>query len=267
MKQIILSHTKNYYELMFSLKILIVVLSISFLSVDAERANEIWISISEGMEDVIFDGKWTNYLEWKRSSLDSIQDEKTTLYIRSAHQGNFIYFLLDFVSDTHLDTGEDKAMICLNPQEEPISDEQFCFFSTLGTDNSKILKKTINSENFVEINYENFVGISNVSDENDRYSPTPHSTYEFKIPTDLVERNSEYGLYIAVYEANADRIVTFPTNLNPKNFDDIPEVTKWGKLVSPDKSLPEFHWFAIITITSISLVIILTRTRSINYFK
>lgn len=230
-------------------------------------AQEIWITPSEAMEDVTFDGKWTQHLEWKRSSLNSMVFDNMVLHLRSAHQGNFIYFLIDFEGDTNLENGKDKAMICLNPKENPNPDEQFCFVTVLNDENSKVIMRTTNSENFKEIKQpEGFIAISSASDENDRYSKIPHSTYEFKIPTELVGRSSEYGFYFAIYEANTNKTFTFPSQVEPTTFDEIPDTKNWTKLVSPDKSLPEFHWVTFVIITSFALIIYLTRSRMISSF-
>ena len=234
-------------------------------SLQVVMAEEVWITISGTMEEVIFDGKWTSHTEWKQSSLnDFLQDG---YYLRSAHQGNFIYFLIDFVADENLDNGKDKAMICLNPKENLLPNEQFCFITTLETDNSSIIKRTSDFENFKEIEKpDDFIAISSASDKNDRYSKTPHSSYEFKIPTELVGRSSEYGFYIAIYEANSAKTITFPSQVEPTTFDMIPDTSNWAKLVSPDKSLPEFHWIIVVVISSFSLVIFLSRSRIINKY-
>jgi len=227
-------------------------------------AQEIWITISGSMEDVILDGKWTHHREWKESSLDSMVFDNKSLHLRHAHQGDFIYFLIDFEGDKNLENGRDKAMICLNPKENPNPDEQFCFITILETENSSIISRTTNTENFEEIEKpDGFIAISSASDKNDRYSKIPHSTYEFKIPTELVGRSSEYGFYFAVHEANSSKTFTFPSQVEPTTFDMIPDTDNWAKLVSPDKSLPEFHWVILVIVSSFTLVIFLSRSRMI----
>ena len=248
---------------MLILKIFLV-FSLAF-SLQVAMAEEVWITISESMEEVIFDGKWTFHTEWKKSSLDNFLQDG--YYLRSAHQGNFIYFLIDFVTDQNLDYGKDKAMICLNPKENLDANEQFCFTTTLESNSSSIIKRTSDFENFKEIEKpDDFIAISSASDKNDRYSKTPHSSYEFKIPTELVGRSSEYGFYIAIYEANSAKTITFPSQVEPTTFDMIPDTSNWAKLVSPDKSLPEFHWIIVVIISSFTLVIFLSRSRIINKY-
>ncbi len=230
-------------------------------------AQEIWITLSDTMENVIFDGKWTHRTEWKRSSLNSMALDSMPLHLRHAHQGNYIYFLIDFEGDENLENGKDKAMICLNSKENSNPDEQFCFTTTLGTNSSSIIKRTTNTENFVEIEKpDGFIAISSASDQNDRYSKIPHSTYEFKIPTELVGRSSEYGFYFAVHEANSSKTFTFPSQVEPTTFDVIPDSNSWAKLISPDKSLPEFNWIIVVIISSFTFVIFLSRSRIITRY-
>ncbi len=247
--------------------ILIIALLVPFVYSQYAFAQEIWITISDTMDDVRFDGKWSTHTEWKRSSLNSMNFDGMQLHLRHAHQGNFIYFLIDFEGDTNLENGKDKAMICLNPKENENPNEQFCFITILEDPNSSVLMRTSNSENFQEIDKpDGFIALSAASDENDRYSKIPHSSYEFKIPTDLVGRSSEYGFYLAVHEANSDKTFTFPSQVEPITFDVIPDSNNWAKLVSPDKSLPEFHWMIFIITCSFTLVIFLSRYRIVNNF-
>lgn len=61
------------------------------------------------MNKVIFDGIWSHKTEWKRSSLDSLDDG--TIIFRTAHQDNFIYIFIDVLSDTIFDKGADRTTI------------------------------------------------------------------------------------------------------------------------------------------------------------
>ena len=44
----------------------------------------------------------------------------------------------------------------------------------------------------------------------------------------------------------------------------IPSPSIWGELISPDKSLPEFNWPALLLIPVIIFVVFLTRFKTIN---
>jgi len=81
-------------------------------------AEPIMITKSPYMDQVTFDGIWTHETEWKKSSLNSIRTDQGTIYLRTAHQGNFVYVFLDVIPDTHLDKGSDKAVICFDTEND-----------------------------------------------------------------------------------------------------------------------------------------------------
>ena len=95
--------------------------------------------------------------------------------------------------------------------------------------------------NFKKIsNHPDFIAMSDVSNENDRYSKIPHASYEFKIPIELVDRSNIYGFHIAVYDDYSKTVYSWPQNATTDSQFTIVSPSKWGELVSPDKSLPEF---------------------------
>jgi len=91
------------------------------------------ISISNTMTKLTLDGKWTDRTEWKHSSHNEINyEDGNRIHFRSAHQENFIYFLIDFVSDTKIDIGSDNAILCLEPKNytTPVVDSNaYCFMT------------------------------------------------------------------------------------------------------------------------------------------
>jgi hypothetical protein len=204
---------------------------------------EIWITESSTMKNLIFDGKWTHKNEWKESSHKAISfDKNKILHLRTAHQDNHIYFLLDFISDTKIDTNMDRAVICLesnNKKSSFANSNNFCFMVIMNGKNTHVLQGgSINavSGNFNKIYSNEFIGIGKSSDSNDRYSKKPHASYEFKIPLELVGRSSEYGMYISLYDYKSDELFSWP-KAETKNHFSIPSPNTWGTLVSPDKSL------------------------------
>jgi hypothetical protein len=108
-------------------------------------------------------------------------------------------------------------------------------------------------------NMDGFIGISTISDINDRYTPIPHPSYEFKIPTSLIGRESVYGFYFLVHDSHSKKTYTYPQNLNPESFVSSP--SQWGEIYSPDKSLPEFELPVLLLIMSISSIILLSRVK------
>lgn len=212
------------------------------------------------MGNIEFDGKWTNEIEWKPTALFELPTENGKIYLRSAHQGNFIYFMIDAVPDTKV-TSSDQATICFdtnNDKSQSPDDNDFCFSVNVNNDSGKTLNG--NGQEFVEIkNHDGFVAVGTTSDHNDRYSKTPHASYEFKIPTDLVGRTDTYGFYFAVYDAQNNNYF-WPTE---SSTDPMISPDKWGILISPDKSLPEFNIAFVILISSFLLIIFFTK----NNFK
>lgn len=225
----------------------------------------ILISISGSMDDVIFDGKWTNELEWKESSWDSISSTYGTLHLRTAHQEDFIYILLDAVDDKTIDHISDAALICIDGKNDktiiPNSDD-YCFFTALDSKQAFIYQggSSIALNGYFKkiSNYEGFIGVGTKSDHNDKYSKITHTSYEFKIPVNLFGRSDNYGFYVYVFDSTTNNYYSWPSDTSPNDPFDIPSPRKWGELISPDKSIPEFNFPALAIIPALFLVIYLT---------
>jgi len=230
----------------------------------------VMISQSQTMNEIVLDGKWSFLEEWKNSSDYLIQYESgEILHFRSAHQGDYVFFMINFLSDTTLNEDLDEAKICLSPIHENNSKshlKSYCFVSVIGNEPSYILKQnSIDKENFEKVISEpNYVAVANISDENDRYSKTPHLTHEFKIPTSLIERTSEYNLYVGVYDSDSNKLFNWPKNIPVTNPSEIPTLSLWGTMISPDKTLPEFNLPFIILIILLSSIIILQKKFKMN---
>ncbi len=227
--------------------------------------ESILISISSSMDDVIFDGKWTNELEWKESSWDSISSNYGTLHLRTAHQGDFIYILLDAVGDQSIDHVSDRAVVCIDGQNDKTiisNSNDYCFFVALDGKQGFVYQGgsflSLNG-NFKKIsNTEGFIGVGSKSDQNDKYSKIPHTSYEFKIPLNLFDRSNIYGFYVLVFDANTNQYYSWPSGIIPDGPFDIPSPSKWGELISPDKSIPEFNLPILAMIPALFLVIYFT---------
>jgi hypothetical protein len=239
--------------------------------VKAAYAESIMITQSDVMNKVIFDGKWTYFYEWKRSGLTDLSyDDGTKIELRTAHQDNFIYVFIDNISDTSIDKGADSATICFDTKDEKIlqaDSNDYCFVATLDGNSSFTLQGGsplgINS-NFKKIyNPPGFIGISSVSDINDHYTDVPHTSYEFRIPTDLVGRSDMYGFYVGVYDSHSNKIHSWPKSITTDSLLKIPSPSKWGDLVSPDKSLPEFPWPVLVMVSSLAIITFMTRRSAV----
>jgi len=243
--------------------------------------KNILITKSNSMKEVNFDGKWTFYSEWKQTSWNPIKsDEGTVFHLRTAHQGNFIYVLIDVISDTSTNIESDKATVCIdskNNKSEFLDNDDYCFIvqleernfinTLLNKQNNFILQGDSQSKSFKElekIKVKEFIGIGTISDKEDKYSAVPHTSYEFKIPTELVGRSDNYGFYVNVFDANSNVVYSWPEDIKLKSFD-IPSPLLWGNLISPDKSLLEnseyksadFVLLMIISVIVLAILIVI----------
>ena len=247
-----------------------------------EKIDEknILITKSNSMKEIDFDGKWTFYQEWKQTSWNPIKsDENTVFHLRTAHQGNFIYVLIDVTSDTNANMGSDKATVCIdskNNKNEFLDNDDYCFIVQLKERNfiDILLNKQDNfviqgdsqSKSFEElekIKVKEFVGIGTMSDKEDKYSGVSHASYEFKIPTELVGRSDNYGFYVSVFDADSNVVYSWPEDIKLENFD-IPSPLLWGNLISPDKSLLENSEEE--SMNSIVLLVIITVISVVIFF-
>ena len=233
-------------------------------------AQSIPITQSGSMENVIFDGKWTFPQEWKQSSYDEIQTESEIIPLRTAHQGNFIYILIDVVPDNTIDNNEDSTLVCFDAKNEKNTypdENDFCFMITLGSDKVVTLQGK-QSEGFQVVqNHDRLIGIGGISDENDRYSNQPHGVYEFRIPIELFERSELYGFYAQVFDFTESSTYTWPSEINLESSSDIPSPNNWGLIYSPDKSLPEYDLpILILILGKISMILLTSKSKSLNLF-
>ena len=238
--------------------------------------KNILITKSSSMKEINFDGKWTFYKEWKQTSWNPIKsDESTVFHLRTAHQGNFIYVLIDVISDTSTNIGSDKATVCIdskNNKSEFLDNDDYCFIveleernlidMVLNKQDNFVIQGDLESKSFKElekIKIKEFVGIGTISDKEDRYSAVPHTSYEFKIPTELVGRSDNYGFYVNVFDADSNAVYSWPEDIKLEKFY-IPSPLLWGNLISPDKSLLKDSEgksvdFVLLVMVSVILVI------------
>ena len=245
------------------------IIIVSFQNASAS-SEPILITISPSMENVVFDGKWTNYLEWKQSSHNPYNygEGEMTIHLRTAHFGDYIYVFVDPVNDLTLDEKKDKATVCLdgkNNKNEIHDTNDFCFSVSLGDTEGTVLQGNPTDESLTHMikisNPDDFIAMSAVSDENDRYTKIPHPSYEFKIPIELLERSDNYGFYLSVYDASLDKSYSWPKNSTTENSSDIPPPSKWGDIVSPDKSLPELS-LPILVLTILIFTTIMDQSKA-----
>ena len=222
---------------------------------EIDNEKNILITKSNSMKEINFDGKWTFYTEWKQTSWNPIKSgENTVFHLRTAHQGDFIYVLIDTISDTNANIGSDKATVCIdskNNKSEFFDNDDYCFIvqleernfmdTLLNKQDNFVIQGNSQSKKFEElgkIKVRDFVGVGTMSDKEDKYSGISHASYEFKIPIELLGRSDNYGFYVNVFDAGSNVVYSWPEDIKLESFD-IPNPSLWGNLISPDKSLLE----------------------------
>ena len=219
------------------------------------------------MDEVIFDGKWTFTKEWKPTS----EDGTGGAFLRSAHQDNFIYLLLDVYQDNTIDTNKDHAIVCFdtkNDQNAKPDDNDYCFMAKLGEDKAVTLQGSQVSGEFKVIeNHVDLIAVGTTSDENDKYSKVPHVSYEFRIPIELLGRTDVYGFYVGVFDFTKSQTQPWPGEIVLESSSEIPSPAKWGIIYSPDKSLPEYDLpIVVLILGSISAIILSSKNKKLNLF-
>ncbi|QUC64513.1 hypothetical protein NsoK4_08840 [Nitrosopumilus sp. K4] len=231
-------------------------------------AESIMITKSEKMLDIVFDGKWTTITEWKPTSVNQVNPQTI---IRSAHFGNYVYFMIDVLVDETISWQKDKATICFdtknNKSTNPDKDD-YCFTSVLGSSKGVTLQgghgENVENNFMIIQNHHEFIGVGTMSDENDRYSKKPHASYEFKIPTEVIGRSDNYGFLVFVIDSDRNDPIIWPQEISELNK--IPPPTKWGQIVSPDKSLPEFGSSMIIFFIFFIFLIFIVKSDKFSVF-
>jgi len=240
---------------------------ILIFTIPSAHAQSIPITKSPAMTEVVFDGKWTFYTEWKPTSLDTIEG---SIPLRTAHLDDFIYILVDAVPDTSIDNDEDNAVVCFDAKNEQSSkpdSNDYCFIAKLGSNKAITLQGSDEFGVFTVIkNHVDLIAIGETSDENDRYSKVPHASYEFRIPIELLERTDVYGFYVGVFDYTKAQTFTFPSEIDFENSE-IPSPDKWGIIYSPDKSLPEYDLpILVLILGSLFTVLLSSKNKKLNLF-
>lgn len=236
------------------------------------NAQSIAIQQSPKMDNVRFDGLWSFGKEWKESSYNQITTDiagtEGIFPIRTAHYGDFIYILLDVVPDKSNDKNQDWGVVCFDTKSDKNAKpdkNDYCFMKKLGSDKVVTMQGNDSDELVVLENHADLIGIGGFS--TDRYSQKNHAHYEFRIPLELLERNNEYGFYVAAFDFSKSETYTWPQEIDLENSE-IPSPNKWGMIYSPDKTIPEFQEIALMVLGgSIALVIVFARKfKAMNRF-
>lgn len=228
------------------------------------------ITESASMKNVMFDGRWSDFQEWKASSYEYLIDTNGNEYnLRYAHYKDFIYVLIDVEDDTSLNMNKDFALICFdgeNNKSSMFDANDYCFKIALGEKNgTSFAGNSLNNTLVITNNDPEFVGVSSISGKDNKYSNQPHGVYEFRIPIKILDRSNNYGFFLMVYDHQQNTTFTWPKEIS-NDSNTIPTSATWGDLVSPDNSLPEFHWTTILLFFSIIVVLTITKISKLSIF-
>ena len=247
--------------------VLIFILSLLIFP-NAYASEPLKITQSASMENITFDGKWTHSKEWKQSSLEYIIIDGKEINLRFAHYEQFIYVLIDAEDDITLNFEKDFSMICFDGKNNKsiiFDSDDFCFKSILGSNSGETLQGNSSDNNFSKINnHKDLIMISSQSGEHNRYSDKPHGVYEFRIPIELINRSNNYGFFMMLYDEQG-KTYSWPPDL-VISTNTIPTTNMWGDIISPDNTLPEFHWIPLILIVTIMSVIFASRFGHMSLF-
>lgn len=229
--------------------------------------DSIFTTYREDGNSIVFDGKWTFEQEWKHASEDIIKfNDGNQLSIKTAHDRENLYVLIDFFTEKKITKGSDYGMFCITNNstgQDYAQDDDYCFRLTVGSKTPIVLQggSLLAATNYYKQVQSPFTikASGGISDSNDRYTSTPHPTFEFKIPINMIGRSDVYGFYVSAFNSHTNHIYSWPNKITDDEFADPPPPSEWGHLVSPDKSLPEFPLPLFITIFSFSLIIFFTR--------
>lgn len=231
------------------------------------NASETVTTYRDDGNATIWDGKWSFVQEWKKTSYT----DASGMVLRIGHDYKYLYVFLDAIQQEEFTRNSDYGVICITPNtfiEHLPQNDDHCFLVSLGTSNAITLQggSTLGlTDYYSRINNDpRLVAVSNISDDNDRYTNNPHPSYEFRIPIELIGRSDNYHFYAATYDAANNLLATWPENIIVTKFPNIPIPSQWGDLTSPDKSIPEFSWPLFSLILSFIPVLVINWKKHIK---
>ena len=201
------------------------------------------VTISDTLHNVQFDGGWTFTKEWKNTSYDELLFDDGHIVLRTAHEDGFFYIMVNYLTDFTYDHIADHAIVCFDGYDtSSIADEtDWCYTVSRNSGNGHTLQggsPIFQTSHFNLVkNHPDFVAHGGTSGKNDPYVWAPHAAYEFRIPIEQIGFQDEYGFFVQVFDGND--VKTYPKEFSGKYPQKIPSPTKWGKIISPDRSITE----------------------------
>jgi hypothetical protein len=187
---------------------------------------------------VTIDGKWTNKNEWADAFEVSVGFVKGSgeVHFKAKHDDNFLYALVDFVSDSEIQTA-DMGAVVIDPGNDAGSAPQIDDFVLMGRWNSptQFFSGTAYGTGTAWGNPGALGAGFNVASskmaDNDPYSASSHLIYEFQVPMSRVTPTG-IGVYVAAFDRDVN-IAAWP--LAPM---EVP--SQYGYMQFTNQVVPEF---------------------------
>lgn len=205
---------------------------------------------------VTIDGKWTTSDEWSdtyRVSMHLVQGSKGTGYVRFKHDTDFVYILVDLISDTteaRLQTSGNPAADALNMGIDlNVNDTKTSSDLTiqLSWNNGKSGPEAV-SPPWVQ-------GTISLDATNDPDSKTPHAIYELAIPMGTFEMNS--AVRISVWDPGTKGGL----NMHWPRFQGSWDTKYYGDLVFSEVVVPELPLPALVLLLSLIVTCTIAKRR------
>lgn len=247
---------------------LVVLFAVAMVSFHLAAAQpQIFTTLRGDANATVWDGKWTFMQEWKRTSEDIVRySDGNELAVKTGHDRQNLYVFLDFFTEHQFTKYADYGLVCIvtNETTSPGPDENYhCFLVSLGSHHPVTLQSggdLAMTNHLTRIKNDNdLIGVGGISDSHDRYSYVPHPSYEFKIPIGVIGRSDHYRFYAAAYDARDGSSYSWPQNITKDSFPSVPPISRWGDLISPDKTLPEFPYPVITLLVAVLVITLLSR--------
>ena len=210
---------------------------VTLLSNTTFADEPIKVTISDTFDDVIFDGEWSFKQEWKTSALDEFTFDGDDLILRTAHQDDYMYILINVLGDVTYHHMADRAVVCFDGKDtSKMADESdWCYMASRGSKSGHTLNggSPIHRTSHFNIqkNHPDFIAIGGTSGKNDRYQLIPHAVYEFKIPIEQIGFEDEYGFFMQVFDG--DNVMTNANEHSGKYPQKIPSPKQWDSIKQP----------------------------------
>ncbi|MEM2760586.1 MAG: hypothetical protein QXU32_02720 [Nitrososphaerales archaeon] len=237
------------------------------------------------------DGAWTTEFEWVAAKGWYIHyDNSGEMILKTTHDTEYIYVLLELISD-EVRNDKDMALICFDTKADggdAPQEDDYCFIVYMS---GTTLVERGNSVDYDEIPItDGIIMKGGMSADKSPYYVEPHTSFEFRIPVDIIGPSERYGFYALVLNADTGSIsdedqeephvvptcgiqYDWPGEYGEQGLISDPNClrappSKWGTLVSPTGTIPEFPMPVIVLTSILATTILIARRKNImNYWR